>query len=784
MTYAIERTRVGRKPFQIVKLSLDYCTLTYGESPCTAGLTNSGLVQGATSTTIDLDSGASGATGEYDLYAVYIQSGTGSGQSRLIASYDGSLKRATLEQPWAVIPDVTSFYLVINRPDACYNTRATCQDVVNYTPDPTANETYLTEMSADFPVNLLDEAGLGVAVPCVSNVQVTPPKLSVGEGLGIRSSIVVMCHDFTHHDNGVDKYFKSRTYDPETQGTFWGKFIARNPFYNNRLLTLYRGYLSQDNQFDINNFEKWVYVIEKIDGPSTSDQIKITAKDMLKLTDDKRAQAPIPSTGKLLADLTTGGSSFTLTPAGIGATATADGGYLPITGYVRINEEIMSYTRLGDVMTVGRSQWGTVLDDHEAGDTVQWCKAYQSVNVVDVVEDIMTDYTAIDPSYFDTANWYIEKSAWLATNNLTNILSDPTGVKTILEELTSENLFYMWWEPVTQLIKLKAIAPAPPTVPVLSDNNNLIEGKTSIIQNPDLRISQVWLFYGVRDYTETKVENFRYVYIDVNPPPEGDDQYADSKIKKIYSRWITSEGIAVQTAGRLLALYEENIKIATFQLDNKDDVMLGDQIVLDTRFLQESDGTHKLINMIVIEDTEIESGTIVQFKAQQFELIGRFGFIAYSHKAYVQSVAGAVIELDTTIADRTSSLIPDVTLDGDFTWPTNILVDHIFHMHTGAAVGQTRAITAYDSSTKKVTLDAALSPNASPGDVYEIHLPEYTGAYLLKEDGDALLLEDGGFITLESASIEGATEAQKQLYMWIAPDSGVFDDGTEAYKIL
>ena len=99
MTYAIERTRVGRKPFQIVKLSLDYCTLTYGESPCTAGLTNSGLVQGATSTTIDLDSGASGATGEYDLYAVYIQSGTGSGQSRLIASYDGSLKRATLEQP-------------------------------------------------------------------------------------------------------------------------------------------------------------------------------------------------------------------------------------------------------------------------------------------------------------------------------------------------------------------------------------------------------------------------------------------------------------------------------------------------------------------------------------------------------------------------------------------------------------------------------------------------------------------------------------------------------------
>jgi len=297
----------------------------------------------------------------------------------------------------------------------------------------------------------------------------------------------------------------------------------------------------------------------------------------------------------------------------------------------------------------------------------------------------------------------------------------------------------------------------------------------------------VWLFYGVRDFTETKVENFRNVYIDVNPPPEGDDQYADSKIKKIYSRWITAEGIAVQTAGRLLALYESNIKIATFRLDNKDDIMLGDQIVLDTRFIQDDIGNNKAVNMIVTEDREIESGSIIEFKAQQFELIGRFGFIGYSHKSQTPSNITTIpptLKLDPDVADRTVSTNPDVTLDGDFIWPTDILIDHILHMHFGAAVGQTRSITAYNSTTKRVTFNAAFNPNGSIGDVYEIHLPEYTGSYMLKEDGDALLLEGGGFITLESASITGATESQKQLYTWISPDSGFFDDGTEAYKIL
>ena len=63
-------------------------------------------------------------------------------------------------------------------------------------------------------------------------------------------------------------------------------------------------------------------------------------------------------------------------------------------------------------------------------------------------------------------------------------------------------------------------------------------------------------------------------------------------------------------------------------------------------------------------------------------------------------------------------------------------------------------------------------------------LPDYSSDILLLESGDSILLETGDFINLELSSSTGATEEQKLQYAWISPDSGIFADGTEAYKII
>lgn len=80
-----------------------------GTSPDTGGTAN-------TSTRIELDSNASAVDGAYDPAVVYLLSGTGAGQSRLIYEYDGTNKYAYVNRDWKVTPDSTTVYCITMNP--------------------------------------------------------------------------------------------------------------------------------------------------------------------------------------------------------------------------------------------------------------------------------------------------------------------------------------------------------------------------------------------------------------------------------------------------------------------------------------------------------------------------------------------------------------------------------------------------------------------------------------------------------------------------------------------
>ncbi len=63
--------------------------------------------------TVTLDNRASGSNDIYNEYTIRIVNGTGVGQFRKITAYDGSLKIATVESNWSVLPDSTSLYEII-----------------------------------------------------------------------------------------------------------------------------------------------------------------------------------------------------------------------------------------------------------------------------------------------------------------------------------------------------------------------------------------------------------------------------------------------------------------------------------------------------------------------------------------------------------------------------------------------------------------------------------------------------------------------------------------------
>ena len=71
-----------------------------------------GTAQAGGASSITLDSGASATDNLYKNCIVFIRSGTGAGQSNVIASYVGSTKVATMASAWATNPDSSSVFSV------------------------------------------------------------------------------------------------------------------------------------------------------------------------------------------------------------------------------------------------------------------------------------------------------------------------------------------------------------------------------------------------------------------------------------------------------------------------------------------------------------------------------------------------------------------------------------------------------------------------------------------------------------------------------------------------
>jgi len=83
-----------------------------GDAAWTGGATtsDSGTAQAGAAGSITLQSGASAIDNTYIGQLVFINSGTGAGQSRAIDGYTGSSKIATIIGTWATNPDATSVY--------------------------------------------------------------------------------------------------------------------------------------------------------------------------------------------------------------------------------------------------------------------------------------------------------------------------------------------------------------------------------------------------------------------------------------------------------------------------------------------------------------------------------------------------------------------------------------------------------------------------------------------------------------------------------------------------
>lgn len=432
----------------------------------------------------------------------------------------------------------------------CYNSRKTCQDKANYTE---IFETVRFSVPTHFLSANID------AVPNITNISYTPSMLSLGSSIGARSSITVNFADLLTPDTGPagDPYIISRDYDPYKSGTYWGKFKARHPYLKGRTLRWYNG---KDTD-SIADMEVRAFVIDSVIGPNAKGVFSITAKDPLKLLDEKTAQAPKLSKGVLSAALNSTQTSLTLSPSGIGEQEYPSNGMVSIAG-----NEIVSFTRSGDSMTITRGQLNTEAQEHDADDRVQLVLSYVGIPPESIISDLMQTYAAIPSDYINLVNWTAETTEYLG-RTYTGHIAEPTAVSDLVNEILEQAAISVWWDELGSKIRLQVLRDVTKNSQTITDDLILAESFTQKDQ-PSKRVSQVWTYYGQINPLESLNDptNYRNTLSTVNL--ESETNHGSPSIKQIYSRWIPQFGrtTAERLNNLLLGRYAEPPKLFSYKL--------------------------------------------------------------------------------------------------------------------------------------------------------------------------------------------------------------------------
>lgn len=526
----------------------------------------------------------------------------------------------------------------------CFNTRRTCAAPPAY--DPVA-KTYRFSTRELGPIKL--------SVPCLIGVSFVSTKIDPARSFGTRGSVQADVQDFPWTDRDTDKYVDERTYNPETQGTYWGKWLARNKYYQNRPMRVYTGYLDDDESVDYDKLLCETYLVDRIKGPDSNGKVSIYGIEPLRLADDEKAQVPPKSNGVLNADITDVSTSFTLLPAGVG-----DLEY-PLFGTAAIDTEMVNFSRIGDVVTLNlRGALTTIATDHAASSTFQLAKIYSDTPLTDVLYELLTTYATVPASYIDKTAWDEEAATWLSGHLLNRVLAIPTGVNQLIGELIETCLFYIWWNPTDATIPFRAIRPEDPAnaITVLNDFKSFVADSMSITEDPDKRVSQVWVHYSQRNplLKTDELRNYANVPVVLDADAESAVEYGEKRVLRILCPWFSDENASQASVlgNRLIARYRDNPRVFKFDLDAKDAILqVGDVVQVTSNSLQDETGAAITTMMQIIKRTEKQEGHLFTYEVTDTFFSGKYAFIVadgtpdYLDATEAQRNKGCWISLDT-----------------------------------------------------------------------------------------------------------------------------------------
>lgn len=400
-----------------------------------------------------------------------------------------------------------------------------------------------------------------------------PTKITSARGLGYRGTVKVIFSDFRHGD----------------KGTYFGKLKALNPFYLDRKIKIHTGFLDLDGSFNWSNMKEHLYFIKKIE-LNDKDQFIVTAKDPLTLLDRDQALAPTKTSASLSGALT---DSYTGT-----LTISSNDGFDSVGGYAVIEDEIIKYTGVSgstDITGVTRGILGSTAAAHSSGEEIRNCFGFENLNCVDVIRDLIEDFTDIDhANYIDDTAWNTERDTYLSAETISGIVTEPTPVKEIVKKISEQTWLDLWWSDEDQKIKLQSIGPTITEIASLNHRENILNKGHKIKENIEKAVTQIWYYYDKIDHLGSDdPNNFSSLYVKEDLNLEGSSGHGTQKIKKIFASFVPSggAGTASKVCSRIIASSGRGDRYVDFMVDAKDSsIKTGDTISVESDLEQDANG--------------------------------------------------------------------------------------------------------------------------------------------------------------------------------------------------
>lgn len=414
-------------------------------------------------------------------------------------------------------------------------------------------------------------------------------EVDIGESIGSRAKLKFDIADFTDNDINTVPYEDKRS----SRGTFFGKLMARNPYFNGRHV-IYSAGLRDSNAYDEPDWIVRRFIIDDV--KLSKGMFSVSALDPIILTEDKKAKMPVLSPAVLSA-------AITGTPATFEYLDAPDYyfGALTDTVIVRIDSEVIICT-VTDVkeLTVTTRGYRSTSKDHDAGASIQDCIRFDDTHVVDAIVFALENYTRINPDFIGDYSAVVALTPASVFDDA--LITKPISVGDFINQCIKMGNLLFGYDEETQLIEISH-TPELAIEPIsITGSDNIGIQSLSVDENSKEQYTRFPCSWAPIDITKDTEENYAINYLAINSDVESDELMGEVNEKKAFKTSLLTGSagdslLVTSYASRVISSSEKSPKKITCKLNAKDigvngsaNLRRGSIISLVSRDNQDKDG--------------------------------------------------------------------------------------------------------------------------------------------------------------------------------------------------